>query len=253
MSTALSKFWKHSDITLSVDTRTAAVLAGSATNNLAIKSTKANVAGKLYLEALLVSNPSANNLPRFGLINELVTDDFAVTTHAVAGPNVWSINDNGSASGNGTTVSAGVTFATGDRMQIAVDIAAQKIWFGKNNMWVLGGNPATGASPTFNNLAGAGFWPALSLSRVTTGDEVVTVALRLVDFFYAPPAGFSEWGEGPDFDIVSLGEDRVDVSGLCNDQRAVNVPYITNIRIRGAPRPEDVQTPPRSIGYAAAG
>jgi hypothetical protein len=59
---------------------------------------------------------------------------------------------------DGSSTDTGVTFTTGDIIQIALDLSAGadatgKIWFGKNNTWINSGDPANGTNEAFTVIA----------------------------------------------------------------------------------------------------
>jgi hypothetical protein len=110
--------------------------------------------GLYYAEAVVGTNQSGATDIAFGLV--------ARTTNLAANPsgisNGWLIYgvSNTSITRNGTTTlaGAGTALVAGDILQIAVDLANNKGWIGKNNTWFNGttgtdGNPSTGANPTF--------------------------------------------------------------------------------------------------------
>lgn len=80
-------------------------------------------------------------------------------------------------------------FNTGDTGMFACDSATGKLWIGKNGVWFLGGDPAsgTGAQATTTGVV----YPATSLYFDGSQHEA-----RFSSGFYAPPAGFSGFGQG---------------------------------------------------------
>ena len=110
---------------------------------------------------------------------------------------------------NNVDTSTGSGVAYQDIVQIAIDMDAGRIWFGKNNTWVLSGNPSTGANPNYSNLSGT-VYICGSRSTLSTGygiDAILNAgqdssfagrataqgnsdANGVGDFYYAPPTGF---------------------------------------------------------------
>ena len=99
------------------------------------------------------------------------------------------------------------TWADGDVVNVAVDGATGKIWYGKNGTY-FAGDPAagTGAMATCDGA----LYPMLSTYQTGT---IIKAAFQRDDFTYAPPAGFAGWGPltvGPlKFDPVNVGPGMV--------------------------------------------
>ena len=105
----------------------------------------------------------------------------------------WS--NNTSSLGGSTSVTnpraVGVSWATGDVVQIAFDYTNGKIWFGKNGTWSGSYNPAGGSSPNFT-------WPATTPAWIGISDggspyPVVTLPANTGAMTYNPPVGFLGW------------------------------------------------------------
>jgi uncharacterized protein YodC (DUF2158 family) len=79
---------------------------------------------------------------------------------------------------------------------IALDIDQRKVWFARNNVWVMSGDPANDLNPTVNNqwFDGNVFYPA-----VTCNGYLVTGKFAASSFTYTPPAGFSALTEPSDW------------------------------------------------------
>ena len=89
------------------------------------------------------------------------------------------------ASPNATPYKSG-TFTIG----VAVDLSLDRIWWSRQGVWQLGGNPATGYKPTFSNVAGT-IYPQAS---VALSNATATLRACASELKYAPPAGFTAWG-----------------------------------------------------------
>jgi len=81
-------------------------------------------------------------------------------------------------------------FVVGDVCGMAVDFAAAKIWWSRNNVWINSGNPGAGTGANFADIAGT-LYPC-----VVAGVNGAGVTLRCIatDLTYTPPTGFSAWG-----------------------------------------------------------
>src|SRR4029077_19760357 len=105
------------------------------------------------------------------------------------------------ANGNlhGTTTTAGVSFAAGDIIGIALDWQNSVCWFNKNNgAWMGGGgnpgNPQTGDNPITIATGGGlpGLWP-LCVAAFANAATVFTLKDTAASQTYLPPSGFSAW------------------------------------------------------------
>ena len=95
------------------------------------------------------------------------------------------------------------TLASGDILNIAIDVDAQKLWYGKNGTWYSSGNPATGANAISTNLTANETWfayvekrNASSVSEANFGNPPFSISSGNADgnskgnFEYAVPSGF---------------------------------------------------------------
>jgi hypothetical protein len=109
-------------------------------------------------------------------------------------------------SGTNTTIS-GSNNVAGDVMQIAFDVDAGKIWFGKNNTWSDSGNPATGANAQYTSISNSegfvpsyGDWGNTGYTYFNFGQDSSFAGNKAAqgnqdggsigDFYYTPPSGF---------------------------------------------------------------
>jgi len=108
-------------------------------------------------------------------------------------------------SSTNTNLSAGTT---GDIYQLAVDLDAGKIWFGKNNTWADSGDPANGSNEAFSSIPAGTYVPASVTWNSSGSDNFVSnwgqddtfggaiTAAGNADgnghgvFKYSPPTGF---------------------------------------------------------------
>ena len=81
-----------------------------------------------------------------------------------------------------------VTSAAGDVFQVAADMDAGNVYFGKNGVW-LDSNPSAGENPTYSGLTGAynaGIW----ITSNTCPNRTATFNFGASEFIYAPPTGY---------------------------------------------------------------
>ena len=159
--------------------------------------------GKWYCEAYI----STSNLTQVG-IQEATNDIYQ--NGGDYGPNtdlgMW--DSRGYYYDEGTAGGSAPTYGTGDIINIAFDVDAGKIWFGKNNTYNHSGDPANGTNQTTgstNDLSSIGVTIAgngenggtavyncgqdssFAGAKTAQGN---TDANGIGDFYYSPPSGF---------------------------------------------------------------
>ena len=151
-------------------------------------------AGKFYYECGFDYLNTSSSPPAYGGIGILSRIDLMADTQYVGShSDSYSIivTNTAAYTYNNSTVGATytgtyLTSVSGGRFQVAVDIDAGKIWFGYNNSWFGGGNPATGTSPNYTFTPGTPYAPAIcyynSSGPINFGQHTLT---------YTPPAGFN--------------------------------------------------------------
>jgi hypothetical protein len=146
-----------------------------------VRATASKTSGKWYYEVKIVS---LGNLGQTGwanasadLNNALGTDNNSVCNFFVG--NVFY----GGGSVGGGSIGSG---AINDIMQMAVDIGAGKVWFGRNNSW--DGNPAAGTGG-YSVPGIVTFFPAFDAK-----DGEVLAQFTAASQTYSPPSGFMAIG-----------------------------------------------------------
>jgi hypothetical protein len=122
-----------------------------------------------------------------GVLNLDNTSDVASIYLSAAG-----VTTSKNRSGTQTALSPS-TISTNDIIQVAIDIDAGKIWFGRNNTWYESGNPSTGANAQYSNLSTTGRWmPFVNWYTSTSTSNYVTCSVNFGQrpFAYAAPSGF---------------------------------------------------------------
>lgn len=174
-----------SGITLSNGNLTATYSSGT----YGVMATTSHAAtGKYYFEQLWSTVYTGGNSPMGGVVLGTWVYNTGSPTFNVAG--AWGIQSSGAYTyGDGSYKGSGVTFANGDVLGVAVDLSAGKIWFAKNNTWILSGDPAAGTNATWTTLPASALYPAVRFS----GGGVATARFASADLGYALPSGFSVW------------------------------------------------------------
>lgn len=146
--------------------------------------------GLYYAEAVVGTNQSGATDIAFGFV--------ARTTNLSANPsgisNGWlcyaTATTNITRNGTSTLAGAGTALVSGDVLQLAIDLANNKGWLGKNNTWFNGttgtdGNPSTGANPTFTFSS-----PPELFVLAHCYSSTINVNFGQRPFAYTPPTGF---------------------------------------------------------------
>lgn len=88
-----------------------------------------------------------------------------------------------------TLTSYSTAVSNGDVVQIAYDIDAGKIWFGRNGTWFASGDPASGANAAYTDLvAGTTYYPAVDILCATSKTFYINFGQR--PFAFSVPSGF---------------------------------------------------------------
>ena len=104
-----------------------------------------------------------------------------------AGGNAYMIASyDGNKRNNGSDVSYGTSYSTGDFFQVAMK--GGKIWFGKNNTWQASGDPAGDSNEAFSGVTGI-YAPAV-MENNTDAPCVFVADFGQSGFQYTPPTGF---------------------------------------------------------------
>jgi hypothetical protein len=138
--------------------------------------------GKWYFEVTAGSTANANTV---GVANLSMN----VTTGLGANANGWGYTGDGFLYNNNSGTNTSVTWGNGDVIGIAFDADTGRLWFAKNNTWVLSGNPSSNTNPAFTGLTGTTFFPAVSdFGGASISNLVANFGQR--PFSYTPPTGF---------------------------------------------------------------
>lgn len=156
-------------------------------------------AGKYYLEMRIDDDGFSSNSPYFGVCN-YATYNKAVPSLNSTGVWVCSFSNGGGfwIQRNGTFVNTwqATVFATGDVINLAIDIDAGKMFYGKNGTWINSGNPDAGTGAVIStSMPGTG--TDLNLLTWQTGSPAwSTLRTQSTDWGYARPqaSSFGVWG-----------------------------------------------------------
>lgn len=166
--------------------------------------TKVDLAGKVYCEFELVAQNNDFAWHCFGIIPTAATTasqsnngSYGISSRS---PNVATgcgINFISGTRVDGTMVDgASYSFVAGDRIGIAVDTVARKVWFRKNGSWIAG-NPAAGTGESFIYAAGTYRFAWLNYLCNATGSHTSSARIypSASQFLHAAPSGFAPYAE----------------------------------------------------------
>jgi hypothetical protein len=155
-----------------------------------IQGTLAFSSGKFYYEATVLATDNTTNIIIGAGTNQVgkagLTGNFpgnnAYSWGVQFGAATYKINN-----GTFTNIGTSYSFTTGDVLQVAVDVTNGNFWVGKNNTWLVSGNPSTGSNPLFTNVTGA------VTAQVALYDSNNQLACNFGQqpFTYTPPTGFN--------------------------------------------------------------
>jgi hypothetical protein len=183
---------KDADITLSNGDLT----ASSSVDSRRVRATLGRSTGKYYFEIAFTGRVATIGLSSIDsdLTGTLGFGTYAIDEWGVRGlkaiANLQTVNDSA-----GTNRDA-YTYSADHVLQVAVDLDAQKIWFGYDNTWLNSGDPAAATNPAYTNVyysyGDNALYPTWSSS---TADTTSSCTARFVasDFSYSVPSGFSAW------------------------------------------------------------
>ena len=154
-------------------------LSHSGTSDKFYTGSIAVTSGKFYYEYVATSTSGA---PGIGVCD---VTNYNMSSQPGDDANSWGIwLQTGEVKNNSVTAYTLGGFSVGDKLILAFDMDAGKVWFGKNGTWGNSGNPAAGTNPAFSNLAGKLISPVLkqyAAGSFNFGQQ---------PFVYTPPSGF---------------------------------------------------------------
>lgn len=114
---------------------------------------------------------------------------------------------------DGAVVSTGITCAHLDRIGVAYDAYNGKLWFSKNGVWMLDGNPTIGSNPTFDNLYGVLF-PVVSLYTKLGLSSTVTLVFSDNSLKYPIPMGYKFYGSNVVWNVKAFNNDTKELMNM---------------------------------------
>lgn len=138
--------------------------------------------------------------------------DHPLDVEGGSGPSGWFWRADGHLLRQGSVAPYGIQPKSGDVvMMIALDMDRGMMWVGCNGTWLnsgwfSSGGPSAGKSPAFSGITGP-VYPALSSQHGNLGTAVTQLSLRISDWKYSAPTGFSAIQPGQvDEDLARTGK-----------------------------------------------
>jgi hypothetical protein len=172
---------KSANITLSGGDLTASMSSTSGDNNAFGDIT--NTTGKFYWEITANSFDSGDTV-----LVGLAQTGISTSTNLKGSAGAWLYGNDGYERNASTGDNLGA-WSANDIIMIAIDIAAGRIWFGKNGTWAQVGDPANGLNAQFNNVSGT-VYPCVAHSSGGSKSWNVTANFGSTAMTYTVPAGF---------------------------------------------------------------
>jgi len=155
---------------------------GTSASWATVRATKPKSAGKHYFEFVVNTVNNTSTFIDAGIASAAVGLNASIGTS----PTGWAAQSDGALANNNAGMGSGVTWGNGDILGVAVDITSGKVWFSKNNVWVLSGNPAAGTNPAYSFTGGTTIYAAAG----TFGNGGALTFAPGPTFSFTPPAGF---------------------------------------------------------------
>jgi hypothetical protein len=157
-----------------------------------VRAVAHHTTGKYYYESLIDAQQAATSFPKIGIGEATIAYNNLLGYGATGKFSTMQAGSLGFCYRNGAYKAQGVTFLVGDRVGIAVDLTAGKIWFAKNNVWILSGDPAAGTNETWTLTTGIDYYPICNVQNPSLG-TTLTSAFAAGTFTFTPPTGFDPW------------------------------------------------------------
>lgn len=164
------------------------LIASESTGNLeAITTTASKTAGKWYVEVLIAgSGTNYDNTLGMRRIDESINTAFNLGQTIVARSNGTTfVGSSGASAGTPTS------WTSGTRLMVAFDMDEQRVWVGRNGVWMNSGNPAAGTGALFTGFTVGPGWEVFFGTDNGPYNHVGTLNCGQSAFAYTVPSGFS--------------------------------------------------------------
>jgi len=200
--------WNPSDKSACTTLSAGNLKATASAGGCGVRSTNYKSSGKWYVECLWETLGSTGGVWSFGMANSSAVLGNTVGSDA----NAWGFCDqyygDGTKAHNGSgSAYYGSIPVSGDRIMMAVDLTAGKVWWGINGVWIASGDPANGTNEAFSGLSGNLYVMCRGAYYGAAPDQTVNFGGSA--FTYSIPSGFSAWDAPIEVSItegVSLGD-----------------------------------------------
>lgn len=182
-STVSGVTWSPTDIGASI-TLSNGNLTGTRTTSASWYAVRGQVmyksSGKWYWEVTVSSGGDGYDIIGIGTAAENLTYPGSSTN----GYGYQGLN--GRKYYGGAYTSWGSTFGVGDTIGVALDLDEGKIWWSKNGVWQVSGDPGAGSNPAYTEIAGT-FYPMVGMYSL---NNQVTARFTPASFLHTTPSGF---------------------------------------------------------------
>jgi len=180
------------DSTLTLSNSNLSIASSTTTSDLhkGARTTLGRKKGKWYWEIVLNNSMGIHTKSRCGIGDTSVSLNQGLGSDS----NGWAYEYySGKFIHGNIEIKTGPSCSNSDRVGIAYDAYNGKIWWSKNGVWLLDGDPETGVNPIFDNLNGSLF-PMISLYTVFSVKSEATLVFDKSSFLHAIPNGYSFYG-----------------------------------------------------------
>lgn len=177
---------KQAQATLSNGNLTAAATASSPYSITFARAITGRTSGKYYWEVKYDSG-NATVVAMVGVCN----GSASLSTYPGGDANGWGwyAYDGQLYTNNAAVLSLG-TYAIGDTIDVAIDLATNKMWLGKNGTWANSGNPAAGTGQVTSSLSGT-IYPCVGVQSGIARAVQWTADFGATAFTNTVPSGFT--------------------------------------------------------------
>lgn len=188
---------KHADYTLSNQNLTA---TKTALGNGILRATHSKETDKRYFEIFV--NTRSTNI-RLGI----ATAACPLSSRMGMSPWAWCLYYNLNKYHDSQSDPTDLFFTTNDTFQCAIDLSLGKVWFGINNTYASGGNPAAGTGETYQD-ADLMNYPIFPTGGAYNSGNVFTIRACDTDHVYSPPSGFVSWLVTPSAKLIGTVKEK---------------------------------------------
>lgn len=151
-----------------------------------IRGVTSRNSGKRYFEIEVVSIPNQGDwFAGFSTTNSNLSTGFNDT-------GIYGYRGTGALWTNASNPGSMSGLAAGEKIMVAIDFAAGKLWLGREGTWYNSGDPAAGTNETGTFTASTAMMPTMRTDN-NAGSPAGKLITLTADFEFTVPTGFSSW------------------------------------------------------------